>query len=230
VTDLCPKVELLIVNVFVPLYFAYSGLNTRIGALNTPALVFAMLFQVFLASIGKILPVTGLSYFLYKQSGIFSVGLGFLINTRGLVSLIAANIGRTEGVFNDIVFSSLVLVNVLTTVVTPPIFYLLYEKYGLNEQMPIYSHPETELVGVQTHDPSDKGDGLSPDNRASQGGERKQTLVFSSEEQAPTAHGDDEPESTRWPNQLLPVKEQLLPGKEQHEKNQILTTSPSKEW
>jgi len=152
--ELCPKIELLVVNIFVPLYFAYSGLNTKLASISTAALVFAMLLQTFLASVGKILPVVGISYFGLKKDAVFSAGLGFLINTRGLVSLIAANIGRTEGIFNPTVFSMLVLVNVLTTIMTPPIFYTLYEGYGLDKQYVSFP-PETEMIAVSTKDPSD---------------------------------------------------------------------------
>jgi len=130
-----------VVYVFVPLYFAYSGLNTELGAMNSVVLVFAMLFQTFLASVGKVLPITGLAYTVYKYDGIFSLGLGALVNTRGLVSLIAANIGLQEKVLNPTSFSMLVLVNVLTTVATPPLFYTLYENYGLDKQ---YSAPGEE--------------------------------------------------------------------------------------
>jgi len=162
--EMCPKIELLIVNVFVPLYFAYSGLNTKLASIGTAALIFAMLFQTFLASVGKILPVIGISYFVLKKSAAFSTGLGFLINTRGLVSLIAANIGRTEGIFNPQVFSMLVLVNVITTIITPPVFYTLYENHGLNKQFVAVYSPDMEMTAVQTKDPD--GDSQPADEKA----------------------------------------------------------------
>jgi len=226
VEDLCPRVELLIVNIFVPLYFAYSGLNTHIGSLNTTALVFAMLFQVFLASVGKIVPVTGLAYFAYKKPAIFSIGLGFLVNTRGLVSLIVANIGRTEGIFNPPCFSSLVLVNVLTTVMTPPIFYYLYEKRGLNEQLEMYSdqHGGTEMVNVKVV-PTER-DRDTPEN---------QPLTDSDEkEQVRDAPLMNQRMSVQDPMSSHPERNQpLLPDTVPFDSKRritILTVTPSKDW
>jgi len=226
VEDLCPRVELLIVNIFVPLYFAYSGLNTHIGSLNTTALVFAMLFQVFLASVGKIVPVTGLAYFAYKKPAIFSIGLGFLVNTRGLVSLIVANIGRTEGIFNPPCFSSLVLVNVLTTVMTPPIFYYLYEKRGLNEQLEMYSdqHGGTEMVNVKVV-PTER-DRDTPEN---------QPLTDSDEkEQVRDAPLMNQRMSVQDPMGSHPERNQpLLPDTvpfDSERRSTILTVTPSKDW
>jgi len=154
VEDMCHKIELLVVNIFVPLYFAYSGLNTRLSSLNTPALIFAMLLQTFLATVGKVFPVTAMSYFIYKHSGIFSMALGTLINCRGLVSLIAANIGLSSGILNQTTFSMLVLVNVLTTVICPPVFYILYEKYGLDKQLVMEEQNGHEQGTEMTETPS----------------------------------------------------------------------------
>jgi len=185
-----------------------------------------MLFQVFLASVGKILPVSGLAYFAYKKSGLFSLGLGFLVNTRGLVSLIVANIGRTEGIFNPICFSSLVLVNVLTTVATPPIFYTLYEKHGLNEQLDIYSddHPSnaTEMTTVK----------VTPRDEISEVAEH-QPLTDS-----------EEKEQVRDTNTRMTVQDPMVSNPERNEplltdtvqtfdsdrRSTILTVIPSKDW
>jgi len=229
VEDLCPRIELLIVNVFVPLYFAYSGLNTQIGALNSAALVFAMLFQVFLASVGKIIPVSGLAYFAYKKSGLFSIGLGFLVNTRGLVSLIVANIGRSEGIFNPIVFSSLVLVNVLTTVMTPPIFYTLYEKHGLNEQLEAYSHSpnETEMTSVK----------VVPRNDASDANESAPLADSDEKEQvreaAPlvgTRFSVQDPMAPSNPDRSEPLLPDTGASFDADRRSNLLTVTPSKDW
>jgi len=232
VENLCPRVELLIVNVFVPLYFAYSGLNTQIGALDTPTLFFMMVFQVFLATVGKILPVTGLAYWVYKKDGIFSWGLGVLVNTRGLVSLIVANIGRTEGIFNPITFSALVLVNVLTTVMTSPIFYTLYEKYGLNEQLEMYlDHPQnsTEMVGVKIE--SGDGDGSPADSVPLTGhsdekesGRDSIILTGSGQRGSRTDLINSERNQPLLPD-MVPYGLERPP-----QSSKLLTVSPSKDW
>jgi len=186
-----------------------------------------MLFQVFLASVGKILPVSGLAYFAYKKSGLFSLGLGFLVNTRGLVSLIVANIGRTEGIFNPIVFSSLVMVNVLTTVATPPVFYTLYEKYGLNEQLDIYSddHPShaTEMTTVKVT-PRDETGEVNPENQPLTDSEEKEQVRDMNSRISVQDPMVSNPERNE------PLLTDAVPTFDSDRRSTILTVKPSKDW
>ena len=55
---LAPKIELLIVEFFLPLYFAYSGLRTNLASLNTGAVWGDAILVILVASLGKIIPVT----------------------------------------------------------------------------------------------------------------------------------------------------------------------------
>ena len=55
---LAPKIELLVVEFFLPLYFANSGLSTQLGALNSGALWGKAVALIVIATVSKTLPVT----------------------------------------------------------------------------------------------------------------------------------------------------------------------------
>ena len=55
---LAPKIELIIVEFFLPLYFAYSGLRTTLGALNDGKSWGLAILIILVASVGKMIPVT----------------------------------------------------------------------------------------------------------------------------------------------------------------------------
>jgi len=61
-----------------------------------------------------------------KEIGNSVFTLGALMNTRGLVGLIALNIGLSSGVLSVRVFTVFVLMALLTTLMTSPILWMLY--------------------------------------------------------------------------------------------------------
>lgn len=108
---------------FLPVFFAYTGLRTNIGSLNEGYLwgVCALVFAA--AIIGKLLGC-GLAA---KWSGYpwrESVIIGILMNTRALMELIVINAGKDLGVLPDSLFTMFVLMALLTTVMTTPLFFL----------------------------------------------------------------------------------------------------------
>jgi Kef-type K+ transport system membrane component KefB len=107
----------------LPLFFVVTGLTTNIGALNGEA--FALLaVMVAFAVLGKLGPgfmmarVTGLST---RQSAAIAV----LVNTRGLTELIALNVGLRAGIIHSRLFTILVLMALITTIMTGPLISAL---------------------------------------------------------------------------------------------------------
>lgn len=110
--------------VLVPIFFAFTGLRTQIGLLQTGA-DWGNCAAIFgLAVAGKFggsllaAKVTGLSW---RESA----GVGALMNTRGLVELIALNVGLDLGVLSPKIFAMLVLMALATTFMTGPVITLL---------------------------------------------------------------------------------------------------------
>ncbi|MEV4312159.1 cation:proton antiporter [Actinocrispum sp. NPDC049592] len=105
--------------VFLPLFFAFSGLNTQFGLLFTPPLMLLTLGCVVVAIIGKF----GACYIAGRAAGeerTVAMRVGVLMNARGLMQLIALNVGLQAGIATPALFSALVLVAIVTTVMTAP--------------------------------------------------------------------------------------------------------------
>lgn len=119
--DLIDRIQPLAVALLLPLFFTYSGLNTKIGLINTPTL-WAVCGAVLLAAVlGK-----GVACWLAaRATGISNreaLGIGTLMNARGLMELIIINIGLQKGVITEGLFATLVIMAVITTLMASPIF------------------------------------------------------------------------------------------------------------
>jgi len=122
--DMIARVQPLTVALLLPLFFTYSGLNTKIGLLNTWYL-WAICGAVLVAAIiGK-----GVSCWLAaRATGLpnrEALGIGTLMNARGLMELIIINIGLQRGIISPGLFATLVIMAVITTLMASPLFELL---------------------------------------------------------------------------------------------------------
>lgn len=107
--------------IFVPIFFVVTGMGVKLDALfNVPILLVALGITV-VAIIGKI--VAGIAA---QRGDRLLVGVGMI--PRGEVGLIFATIGKSLGVVSDTVFSVIVIMVILTTLVTPPILALLLKR------------------------------------------------------------------------------------------------------
>jgi Kef-type K+ transport system membrane component KefB len=104
----------------LPLFFAFTGLRTRVDLLADGSAWLVCLGIIALATIGKL----GGSTVTARLTGLdwnSSFTLGALMNTRGLMELVALNIGYDLGVISPEMFAILVLMAVVTTVMTGPL-------------------------------------------------------------------------------------------------------------
>ena len=115
------RVEPLTVALLLPMFFTFSGLNTRIGLLNSSTLWIECLLVLAVAMVGK-----GISCWLAAlATGIpnrEALGIGVLMNARGLMELIIINIGRDKGLISDQLFAMLVIMAIVTTLMASPLF------------------------------------------------------------------------------------------------------------
>jgi Kef-type K+ transport system membrane component KefB len=122
--ELTARIQPLTVALLLPLFFTYSGLNTRIGLLNTGALWMVCGAILVVAILGK-----GVACWIAaRATGLpnrEALGIGVLMNARGLMELIIINIGLQRGVITEGLFSALVLMAVFTTLMASPLFELL---------------------------------------------------------------------------------------------------------
>jgi Kef-type K+ transport system membrane component KefB len=107
-------------SVFVPMFFVYSGLNTRFGLLGDPALLIFSVAAIVLAVAGKF-GACWLSARMRGESPYVSIRVGALMNARGLMQLIALNVGLAAHIVSSGLFTALVLVALVTTMMASPI-------------------------------------------------------------------------------------------------------------
>ena len=104
----------------LPLFFAYTGLRTQIGLIDGAGSLVICLGIIAVATIGKL----GGSALAARATGLdwkTSFVLGALMNTRGLMELIALNVGYDLGVISPEMFTILVLMALVTTAMTGPL-------------------------------------------------------------------------------------------------------------
>ncbi len=107
----------------LPLFFAYSGLRTHVGLLNDPTSWVICLGIIGVATLGK-LGGTMVTARLTGMNWNDSFALGALMNTRGLVELVALNIGYDLGILPPRIFAMMVLMALVTTFLTGPLLNL----------------------------------------------------------------------------------------------------------
>ncbi len=107
----------------LPLFFVFTGLRTQVGLLNEPSGWLICVGLILLATIGKL----GGAMVTARLTGVNwtdSFALGALMNSRGLVELIALNIGYDLGILSPSMFTMLILMALITTGLTGPILSL----------------------------------------------------------------------------------------------------------
>jgi Kef-type K+ transport system membrane component KefB len=109
----------------LPLFFVYTGLRTQIGLLDDLASWAICLAIVVVATTGKL----GGTVLAARWTGLpwrDSVALGALMNTRGLMELIALNVGYDLGILTPEIFARMVLMALVTTAMTGPLVSLSF--------------------------------------------------------------------------------------------------------
>ncbi|MFN6325243.1 MAG: cation:proton antiporter [Aphanizomenon sp.] len=152
VRELAIKTEDFVLIFLLPIFFAYSGLKTQIGLLNSPNLWLLSALILLVAIGGK---YTG-TYVAARLSGIDkreASALGWLMNTRGLTELIVLNIGLELGVITPLLFTMLVIMALVTTFMTSPLLEWTYPKRLIRldiveseAEIPIEALPEAYIA------------------------------------------------------------------------------------
>lgn len=116
-----------------PIFFGYLGLQFSLNTLRSPLFVLAVLT----VSIGSKILAGWIGGRWAKLDSTRALGVGIILNGRGIMELVVANIALQRGFINRGLFSTLVLMGVVTTILTP----ILFRKYVLHELL-LLEHPE----------------------------------------------------------------------------------------
>jgi Kef-type K+ transport system membrane component KefB len=115
--DIEPGLGAIAYSLFVPIFFINIGLSINLRELQLSA-IWSILLIVAISIFGKIIGA-GAGALLSKFSPRESLQLGIGMVSRGEVGLIVANVGLTAGWLNNEVFSAIVTMVLVTTLLTP---------------------------------------------------------------------------------------------------------------
>ena len=105
----------------MPLFFVYSGLNSRIGLVDSAWLWAVAVLAFVVACAGK-----GVACFVAARvtgaSTREALSIASLMNARGLMELILLNIGLQRGLITPTLFTILVMMTIATTLMAGPLF------------------------------------------------------------------------------------------------------------
>lgn len=120
--ELRRRLESVTLVLLLPLFFAYTGLRTSIGLVNTAEL-WLLCGLIVVVAVGSKLIVSAL---VVRASGMpwrESVAVGILVNTKGLVELVILNVGLDLKILSPTLFSMMVVMALATTLMTAPLLH-----------------------------------------------------------------------------------------------------------
>lgn len=119
------KMDISSYMLFGPVFFASIGLKTEFSGFTSDLLVFSLLF-VAVALLTKIIGCGLIAkLFRYKFRDSLKVGVGMM--TRGEVALIVAQKGLSVGLLDPLYFTSVILLIIVSSVLTPIIMKILFK-------------------------------------------------------------------------------------------------------
>ena len=121
------KLEDLVIVLFLPAYFAFTGMRTQIGLMSGAERWLLCAAIILFASAGKF----GGSFLAARLTGsgwLESASLGILMNTRGLMELIVLNVGLELKIISPELFAMMVIMALATTMMASPVVWSLKER------------------------------------------------------------------------------------------------------
>jgi Kef-type K+ transport system membrane component KefB/nucleotide-binding universal stress UspA family protein len=106
--------------VFTPVFFAVAGLKVNVRSLLEPRLLFAAGVVVFVATAGKVVGTYLGARFIGRRDHWTSLSFGAGLNARGAMEIIIATIGLQLGILSPDMFSIIVVMAMVTSLMAPP--------------------------------------------------------------------------------------------------------------
>ncbi len=127
--ELTRQLEPFAVAFLLPMFFTFSGLNTRLDMVNSVSMLLLALVILGAAILGK----AGACWAAARLNGEenrTALAVGTLMNARGLMELIILNIGLKHGIILPPLFSMMVLMAIVTTLMASPAFEWVYGRHA----------------------------------------------------------------------------------------------------
>ncbi|CAM3332737.1 cation:proton antiporter [Rhodothermus bifroesti] len=119
--DVVHKLESMTMGIFAPIFFAVAGLKVHVLNLFTPQLMAIALLVILVATFGKFVGAYVGVRFMGRRDPWTALSLGAGMNARGAMEIIVATIGLQLGILSQEMFSIIVLMAMVTSLMAPPI-------------------------------------------------------------------------------------------------------------
>lgn len=119
------QVEPFAVVFLLPMFFTFSGLRTRLDTVDSFQMLLVALVVLAASVLGKGVACWAAAR-LNGEDSPTSLAVGTLMNARGLMELIILNIGLQNGFIESGLFSVMVLMAIVTTLMASPVFEWVY--------------------------------------------------------------------------------------------------------
>jgi Kef-type K+ transport system membrane component KefB len=127
--ELQKQLEPITVVLLLPMFFTYSGLNTRLDMVNSWQMLAIAMVVLLAACLGKGVACWAAAR-ATGQDNRTALAVGSLMNARGLMELIILNIGLSKGLIEAGLFSVMVLMAIVTTLMASPLFEWVYGRHA----------------------------------------------------------------------------------------------------
>jgi Kef-type K+ transport system membrane component KefB/nucleotide-binding universal stress UspA family protein len=119
--DVVHKLEGMAMGVFAPIFFAVAGLKVDLSVLTNPRLLGIALLVILVASVGKFTGTYLGARLIGKRPHLNALAYGAGLNARGAMEILIATIGLRLGVLSPPMFSVIVVMAIVTSLMAPPL-------------------------------------------------------------------------------------------------------------
>lgn len=119
--DIIHKLESIALGIFAPIFFATAGLKVEVSRLFEPRLLATTLIVIVVAVICKMVGVYVGARLIGRSDHWTAVFFGAGLNARGSIGIIVANIGLSLGILSQDMFSVIIVMAVVTSLMSPPV-------------------------------------------------------------------------------------------------------------
>jgi len=118
---------------FVPILFAHMGAQMNLGAFFSGSLILVIVVVFLVTEIATKLVGSGLPALYFLKNRGAGARVGVAMTCMGIDGMIALNIGLSHSLISNDIFTGMMLVCVLTTLLTPLILKPLYERVSTQQ-------------------------------------------------------------------------------------------------
>lgn len=128
------RLESITFAIFAPIFFAAAGLKVNIMEFTDSSIIFISLGLLFLSFFAKAVGAYVGSRYLTGSDHWTALSFGVGLNTRGTIQIIIATIGLSLNIITQDIFSIIIIISVLTSIVSPVLLKAVLKKVAPEEQ------------------------------------------------------------------------------------------------